>query len=437
VTTPDDTQPRRPQGFPPPADRYEPYDEDDGVAGPGCFMIGLLTLMALGLAGAIVLLAGAAGWTEGQNEGDRIDAAAERADVGIQLTRIPDDVASRNSELAGMRLNYLETLIPDDPAVGQIRATVTALVSGNATATLDAAIGAALTPVPEQLAAGDLFGVSNALAYVGQIAPDYAALPALQATATAAMDAMIAANQPTATPDAPAVVEEITEEPVVQATTEPLPTAAEGGFDLNRLLREAETALSAGRYEDAYDTLDAIQNIDDSFQPAEVQGLLRQTLTAWANALFSTDDNLPEAIRVTDLLESSGGALGELDYERFIAGLYVDAQTAIGLGNHPLAIQRLNEIRSFQQEYKGNNINRLVFNEYVNYAEDWQIGGQPCQAVTQFDRALQLFNDAGVQGQRDTAQRQCEQGATPTPGAGETPAAGGISTPAPIGVPGT
>lgn len=436
MTAIDDTQPRppaRPPAYAPPPD----YDDEPG--GPGCFMIGVLTFMALALATALVVLAGAAGWTEGQNEGDRVDAAAQRADIGEQLTRIPADVAARNAELAGLRLNYLETLIPANPAVGQVRATVTALVGDNATATLNAAIGPALTPIPEQLANGDLLGVDNALAYVQSLVPDYAELPALQATATAAMDAMIAANQPTATQEA-AIVEttpEATEPVIIEATPEPIAADDDGGFNLDDLLQDAEVALSAGDYEDAYDLLAAIQRIDAAFEPAEVQGLLRQTLTAWANALFSTDDDLPEAIRVTNLLEDTGAAIGELDYERFIAGLYVDAQTAIDLGNHPLAIQRLNEIRGFQQEYKGNNINRQLFNEYVDYAEAWELGGQPCQAVTQLDRALQLFQDAIVQNQRDSAQQACELGTTPTAPAGSTPDPNAAPTIAPIGQPGT
>jgi len=168
-----------------------------------------------------------------------------------------------------------------------------------------------------------------------------------------------------------------------------------------------------------------------------VRGLLQQTLTQWANNLYSTPDteNLAEAIRVTNLAEDSGFAIGELDYERLLAGLYLDARRAVELGDHSLAVNSINAIIQYQTTYKGENLNQMLFDEYVRYARVFDTTGEPCRAVAQYQNALNLFANQGVNAQRTAAEERCEQqrqatanAPLGTPGADVTPVA-------PIGVP--
>ena len=427
MTQLDDTQPNIPVQQPYRRD----YDDEPASGGPGCLMWSLIIGLMLVFALAIVGLAGAAAWTEGQKEGDRRAAQAEQLDIAEQLTRIPGELANNNLELVGIRLNYLETVVPDAAVVPQVRATVTAMVAADATAAIDDAISPVLTRVPGAVAANDTAELSNNLAYLSAVVPANPALPQIAATATAVRALVVQQSAPEATEDI------IVEAPTVEVTAEaPTPQIA-GGFDPAALLTDAQAQLNLGNYEDAYDLLDAIIRIDENYERATVRGLLQQTLTQWANNLYSTPntENLAEAIRVTNLAEDVGFAIGELDYERLLAGLYLDARRAVELGDHGLAVSSINTILQYQTTYKGENLNQMLFDEYVRYARVFDTTGEPCRAVAQYQNALNLFANQGVNAQRTAAEERCEQqrqatanAPLGTPGADVTPVA-------PIGAP--
>ncbi len=149
---------------------------------------------------------------------------------------------------------------------------------------------------------------------------------------------------------------------------------------------------------------------------------------------------LAEAVRLTDQAERYGtpAQLGELSYEREVARLYLNAIAAIEAADYSVAIQRLERIRVLQTNYKGADVNRLIFNQYVAYGDAFfQYDRDYCRAAQQFRTALTIFSDAGVAGKRDNAQTLCEQSqqAQPPPQQGEPlPGETGV---APIGVPGT
>jgi hypothetical protein len=376
----DDTQPRSPFKTPPTVRELQgapplnmPPEEDEGDAGgPGCWLWGFVVVFMLLLAVAIVLFAGAAGWTEGQRQADRHATATRAQLVNEQLARIPTDIADGNQRLIQVRLDFLATLTPGVPAVVDLRQTATAVY-------LNAQPTPTLTP-------------------------------------TATLE--ITAEETTPPP-------EITEDIA--------PTANESGYDLAQLLTDAQREIALGEYEDAYETLDLIVRIDPNYQRTTVRGLINQALTTRATTLYRTEQTLAEAIRLTDLAEEYG-SIGELDYERLIAGLYLDAKRATGTGDHAKAISSINQIRNnYQTSYLGIDLNRMLFNELVLYADAWAIGGQHCQAVTYYNQALTLFNDNGIIAKRDNSQLICEQG-TPTPG---PEGLEGQPTIAPVGQPGT
>ena len=374
----DDTQPTapvRPDSWQQPT----PPDDDGGSSGPGCLVWGGLGVLGVVFSLAIVVLAGTAGWTEGQRQGDRYASATQARQIEEQLTRIPEDIADGNEYLIGLRLNFLETLAPNLDAVPGLRATATAVYLNN--------------------------------------------------------------HQTTATPtEAPPIVED---DPPVEDT---LPAVVDDDdsapsgptFDLDALLAEARQSLALRQYIEAYETLDVIIRIDPNYQRTVVRDLTHQALTSAALTLFRTADlvDLAEAIRLTDLAESYGD-VGELNYERFMAEQYLDVQRTIGTGNHPRAIRMLSDlINNYQATYKGVDFRQMLFNEYVAYGDAWGFGGQYCQAVTQYNMALNMFSSASVAAKRDNAQTICERGPLLTPGAPGSE--GGSDQPvAPIGVPGT
>lgn len=359
----DDTQPRSP--FQRPLDDQQPMltppPDDESPRGPGCLLWGLVGGAALAFALAIVLLAGAAGWTEGQRIADRHATATQAGLIGEQLVRIPTDVAQGNPINLNRRLDYLETVAPGNNTLPGLRQTATALYLTSQPT---------LTPTPS-------------------------------ATPTATVT-------PAATDAAPEVTAQV---------------RTEGGFDLDlvALLQEARDEIAAGDFAEAQDTLDIIIRADSQFQQETVEGLMYEVLTTQARRLYATENTLAEAIRLTDLAEEYGPiAQSPLSYERLIAGLYLDAQRAVGSSDHATAIQRIRNILQYQTSYLGQDLNRLLFDEYVAYAQAWEFGEQYCQAVQQYNNALALFNSAEVNARLENAQNLCLQG-TPLPGTEGTP----------------
>ena len=362
----DDTQPRSPfthtpaEKTPPsgmsavPSPDLTPATDEDGIRGPGCFVWGVLSLIIIVFALVIVGLAGTAGYTAGVRVRETDSTETQNFVINDQLARIPTDVANQNQMLVYARLDFLSSLTPAIPQV-----------------------------------------------------------PSLQETATA-----LALNmRPTAT-FTPTATLEITPTLVIIETEDVLveqPTENTSPFDVSALLVEAQRSFNLAQYEDAIETLDNIIRIDDQYQRQLVRQLMFDSLVRQATILYGSLENIAEAIALTDRAEEFGSiALLDISYERSLGQLYLDAILIIDLGDHLGAIQALNEIRQYQIDYKGVDIMRLLFAEYVAYGNAFVAGGQPCQAVGQFNTALTFFTDSGVAGSRDAAQTACEQG-TATP----------------------
>lgn len=371
----DDTQPRSPfQDSQPPIMGMNP-PEDDTPAGPGCFFWGLISMAIFSFSLLIVMLAGAAGWTSGQRLAQADATATVNHRIAQQFEQIPTDLAAGNLDLLQFRLDYLMGVTPAVNGLADVQRSATQLAVN---------LQPTITPTPS-------------------------------ATAT-----------PTATLPAPEVTQ------AAEITPEATAEVVDSRFDIEALLLEAQRQVDLGEYEDAIDTLDAIMGIDENYRREVVRDLMARALRNQATLLFQSTDTVAEAIILTNRAEEFG-PIGDLDYERFIGGLYLDAVRTIDLGNYLAAIRSLSEIAQYQTTYKGININEQIFNQYVAYGDALVAGGQYCQAVGQFNSALSLFNNNVVTGKRDAAQNTCQQGIqlTLTPGVSSTQ--DGV---APVGQPG-
>lgn len=374
----DDTQPRSPLHTPaektPPSgqsavpsqesmmrpDLVTPPEEDDGMGGPGCMVWGGIGAIILIFSLAIVGMAGAAGYTTGVRDAEAQATETQQVVINEQVARFPTDVAQQNQFLVNTRLDFLQRMTPAIPQVPEMRMTATALANNM--------------------------------------------LPT--ATSTPTMTPEIAETLPV----------EVTEAVDMTATE----SSSDSRFDVVTLLENAQRDFNLGQYEDAIETLDNIIRIDSQFERQYVRRLMFDALVRRADLLYDSIDTVAEAIVLTNRAEEFGSiATLDISYERFIGGLYLDATRRIDLGDHLSAIRSLNEILQYQTSYKGTDITRLVFNEYVAYGDAFVFGAQPCQAVGQFNTALTYFFDNGVTAKRDAAQTACEQG-TPTPPADGT-----------------
>lgn len=371
-----------------------PYPQEP--SGPGCLVWGLILICGGLMSVAVVFFAGTAGWTAGEQEANRLATVTQVSRIGAQLTRIPQDIVEGNDFNLGRRLDYLETVVPGYGELPALRETATALYLVNlptATAT------STVTPTPT---------------------PTLTVPPPTEMLETAEVTEVIA--------------------PPTEETEGEQSEAAPGNpFNLDPvvLLEEARTQIANAEYDEAYETLDIIIRLDDDFQRETVRGLMYEALTTRARQLYRAEATLAEAITLTDLAEEYGPVgESELNYERLIASLYLDAQRNIGSGDHLAAIGAIQQLLSYQTSYLNQDFTRLLFEEYVAYAEAWAAGQEYCQAVVQYQNALNLFNDPLVVTARDAAQQSCAAGGALTGTPGVPGAVPGATLP-PIGQPGT
>lgn len=367
-----DTQPKSPFRDQPPQmpGMIPPPGEDDyrSSGGPGCFVWGLLGLISIVFALVIVLMAGGAGWTAGLRIAQNLISSTKNAEISVQLERIPTDVAQGNLFLLERRLGFLATLTPAIPQVPQIIETATALyLTSQPTATLPPTMTATPAPI------------------------------------------------------------EPTDEPLVLATISDNAT----GYDLDALFEQARGASALGQWSEAIRVLDVILAIDSNFNPANVKGLMLDSLRNEARRLYN-ETKLAEAIAATNRAEEFGlGAQDELRYERYVAGLYLDAIRTVGT-DFNAAIRALRAVYDLGPGRYYADVQQRLFDQYVAYGDAWTFESQYCPAYVQYQNALNILSSSAVSAKRDNANTLCQQ-ATPTLGPGVTPEADGQNI-APVGV---
>jgi hypothetical protein len=287
--SPDDTQPFSPIKTPPSTPRVTIDPEAEDVrGGPGCLMWAVGGVAALGFALVIIGLAAVAGWKTGQTTAETNATATQNFRIDEQLSHIQDDVRSGNQVLLAARLQYLSTLTPGVPGLGDIMQTATSVYLTN------------------------------------------------QPTAT---------FTPTASPQA-TVTDKATE------AVEFIATASGGGFDLPGLLAEAQQDISLRDWDGAIEALDIILAADEDFESNTVRTLMNQVLVEKANQLLLSPElgDLAEGVILTDRAREFG-SVDRVNYESYIASLYLEGASAIGI-NYPLAIQKLSQVYSQVPNYR-------------------------------------------------------------------------------------
>jgi hypothetical protein len=347
--SPDDTQPSLPVRVPVEAEQYDLLEAEPPTRGPGCLTYGLLGVGILVFAVLIIALSAFAGWTSGQRVAQANGTATQSAAINEQLNRIAADVSNGNTVLLEARLKYLATLTPGVAEVETIGLTATALYERK----LPTA-----TPLPS---------------------------PTVNAA-------------PTATETLAAALSEGTAQ-----------------FDFPALLQDAETDISLRDYPRAIETLDLIMAADSTYETNRVRTLMLQSLTEQARLLFVGPDaaNLAEALQLYDRIQSFSdvGDVTQLNYEAYIASLYVDAINATGI-DYNVTVQRLLEIYNQVPNYR--DVTSRLVSAYIGYGDAWVAQAQPCAAVGQYQNALNIVNDPSVSGKMNAAQTACVQSGTLT-----------------------
>ena len=296
-----------------------------------------LIILTIGLLSSSLVVVGAAyvGWTSGVATAGANEAATAEAAVQRQCELIPRNLEEGSFDLAVRRLRDLQLQ----------------------------------TPAPACLHA--LLSLATALA----------------PTATSGRPTYQPA--PTALPTRSAPIAQ----PARSATIAPTARVADAGasiaYDLEALLAEARSEYSAGNFAAAIDTLDAIISIDEDYQSDLVRRLFLGALTSQAQALFRSG-RLSEAIVLTGRAETLGD-IESLQYERFIALLYLDAQR-LKVTNPAEAVRLFNRIVYEQglANYMNGDVIAEMQEALRNYGDAFGYQGEPCRARTQYEAALNL-----------------------------------------------
>lgn len=292
---------------------------------------------------------------------------------------------------------------------------------GNATATQSAVISEQLGRIPSDLQQGNLALVDVRIKFLLTLTPGVPGVSDIVQTATSAY----LTAQPTITTTM------IPTQPVAEVTPEAvIPTSLGGAYDLASLMGQSQVFVTQRNWPDAIELLDTIRSIDSGYETASVTNLLLQSLNEYATELYRVG-TLAEAIVMTDRAEEIGPLAEGLNYERYVATMYLDAIRTVGT-SYPAAIQALTRVYSEVPQYR--DVSQLLFQQYVEYGDAWAGMSEYCPAYGQYNGALSIFNDASVITKRDNANTMCQQ-ATPagvpvgTPGVGQTVA--------PVGQPGS
>ena len=328
-------------------------DPEDNPTGPGCLVWGIVALLTIGLALVVVAAATVLGFQSGVQAGKTNAASTRVAAVATQCSFIATELSENRLNLIELRFEELEQATPAADCVAQYAPTATQLALQN------------------------------------------------QPTMTPTLVA-------TVTTDANIVVATAATAPSTEPTTAP---SNDSPYDLDTLFDEGLVDMSSGEYLRAADTFEAIAAVDANYRAGEVEANILNALTLHARQLYNSGDpaDLPEAMLVTDRAEAYGD-IGELNYERYIAGLYVDAQRHVDL-NYGEAIRLLNEIVIVNglSNYLGGKANSLLFDQHVGLGDALAIGEDYCSAVNQYQNALQLSTSSEVIAKLNTNRQSCDQ----------------------------
>ncbi len=276
----DDTQPVKPI-------MVMPEDEPRSGA-PGCLVIGLVGLMVIGFAGLIIALAGFAGWSSGQRIAQANATATTNAVISDQISRIPNDIASKNQVLLKARLDYLLTLTPAVPGVAEFVQTATAISLPTTTPTP--------MPTATQPAAGSTEAATSL-----PLVPSGSATPELTALLQQAQSAVSTTDWDTAIDTLDAIM----------------------GYDENFQTSTVRALM--------------------------FEALTKKALALYRGGDTS---RLAEANQLADRASQYGNvAASEVNYEGLIASLYLDAINAIGI-DYNLAIRKLTQLYAQAPSYR-------------------------------------------------------------------------------------
>jgi tetratricopeptide (TPR) repeat protein len=201
----------------------------------------------------------------------------------------------------------------------------------------------------------------------------------------------------------------------VEVSATPIPPSQADSLD--ERFAEAQTLVDDEQWEAAITRLQELRALDPSYHSGEVQQMLYDALVT-LGLQYVRGDRLEEGIILLD----QAAAIRPLDDlaegERLLATLYMTGRTYWDL-NWPIVIRNFEEIYLVAPNYQ--DVRDRLWQAYVAYGDQLmpQEGG-PCQAVSQYQSALEMSADDEVNQKLEAAEEACAN-PTPTPEGGVSP----------------
>lgn len=292
--------------------------------------------------------------------------------------------------------------------------------------TRSAAIDEQLRSVSDDVANANLVLLSVRIEWLATQTPGVAGLGDIMATGTA----LYMNNLPTATPTVTPTLQ-----PTATADSQQVivPTPGEQGLDLAALYAQAQAAITSSQWTEAIDLLDVILASDPNFESAQVRQMMSQSLNRYALELYNSSQ--PAAANLIVARAEEFGPLADgLAVEREAAELWLTARAGVSTGSQT-AINALNTLlgygpnsRYYQQS------TQLLYDAYVRRGDGLVAQGNPCGALSEYQRAMNVFSSGSANGKYSAAQTSCTNLSAPTADPNWMLTPGAV---APIGVPGT
>jgi len=265
-------------------------------------------------------------------------------------------------------------------------------------------------------------GIKNLLTLAASGTP-LSAQPVVQAPPASNVPATTVAP----TPDALlAVTAPATVQAVAVAT---LPATASAAATVISDWDTAQNAIRAGRWQEALNSLLALQQIDPTYRAAEVTNQLFGAYTSLA-VEKDNEDNLEGALQLYEkalLLRPTSAATLR---ERSLIAQYLDVLTYTDV-DMARTIELLENLYTADPQYR--DVEQRLQDAHKAYGDELASDEQWCLAVDEYESALSVVNRPELAQKRDAAQQQCSQfgnvAATTAAGAALTATLSGGLTP--------
>lgn len=193
------------------------------------------------------------------------------------------------------------------------------------------------------------------------------------------------------------------------------PSGTPGAEDENRvadaLFAEAKDLVAKQAWSDAIVRLEQLRTLKPDYRTQETVDLLYTAYVESGKAAVAANQIELARERFDAALFIRNGD-PEVQRQRDLAALYLDAQQAVGY-NWPVAIQKFAQL--YQMDPKYDDVRDRLVSAYAQYGDTASKQGAWCLAVREYDGALAIVSDAQTQTKRAQAMAACRQAISVTP----------------------